>query len=92
MANKSLLTKQLEFENHFFEAMALSNIISLFFEAYINEHPEITKKMKTQITIDQKKEIAALKLEKESGLISKEFYYKKVIEIAEETYKNKKAL
>lgn len=48
--------------------------------------------MKIQITIDKKKEIAALKLEKESGLISKEFYYKRVIEIAEETYKNKKAL
>ena len=48
--------------------------------------------MKIQITIDEKKEIAALKLEKESGLISKEFYYKKVIETAEETYKNKKAL
>ena len=47
MANKSPLTKQLEFENHFFEAMALSNIISLFFEAYINEHPEITKNENT---------------------------------------------
>ena len=43
MANKPLIIKQLEFENHFLEAMALNNIILLFFEAYINEHPEITK-------------------------------------------------
>lgn len=48
--------------------------------------------MKTQITIDQKKEIAALKLEKESGLISKGFFYERAIEIAIENYKNKKAL
>ena len=47
MVNKSLITKQLEFENHFFEAMAFSNIISLFFEAYINEHPEIIKNENT---------------------------------------------
>lgn len=42
--------------------------------------------MKIQITIDEEKEIAALKLEKEYGLISKEFYYKKVIEIAEKHF------
>ena len=48
--------------------------------------------MEIQITIDNAKEIKSLKLEKELGLISKEFYYKRSIEIAEENYKNKKAL
>lgn len=60
-----------------------------FAKEFVKDNPIVTRPFSDEYS---KMRETILEAELNFDKISKEFYYKKVIELAEETYKNKKAL